>query len=845
MLHTIVLFVICTLLPASGVCQIVHTGLSENFDLVIPPELPPQWSGTGWSISSTAARSSPNAVAAVGNSGIRVLQSPVVDLGGGQPFELTFYERRSSTAALYGLEVAISADGFQSLIHREVFESIPQVSVYVKRTLDLSMLDGGASSRVQMRWRILPDSTNSTGVLRIDDVELSTRSSVDLALVRVFPASEPVTTLDEIIVGAEVRNVGLLSVSDYGVEFSLGGAMEGSTTVLERFAMCPGPPLEPGDSVIVQAVHPPQIQGTYRVVATIHSLEDGDGANDTASVGLRIGVPARSVLINEIMYAPSTDEPEWIELRNMTADSLRLQGWKISDHTLAGKDITGSPESVLGPGAYAIVARDESFLAVHPLVDVPFFTADFSAMNNASADGPILTSDQGLTIDSVRYDPAWGGQGGRSLERIDTDQPSTDASTWTTSVDSSGSTPGRENSTARLEYDLAVILVQAVESPKGLSYHLTISVLNAGKKAIPNHTIFVFADEDRNGQGEEGELLAVSEALEPLLPGDFRSHILPYFPASPGEHDIIARVQSGLDQRSRNDEGGTVVWARHSKGAMIINELMYDPLAESCEWVELHNPTAVECDLSGWSVSDTGTASGAVNRFPIADASQRVSPGGFFVIAADSTIFSSPFFLTGDGVAVVGRSTGLGFSNDGDAVVVRDASGATIDSLTYDPGMHHPHVLDIRGRSLERIRAEGWTNDRLNWSTASGLRGGSPGEPNTIAAAVLPTESLISVQPNPFSPDGDGKEEFCVIVLALPFPTASVRVRIFDTRGRLVRTVAASRNVGAHSQIIWNGLDDDQSRLPVGPYIVLVEATDPHSGQQIVRKVVVVVAKRL
>lgn len=37
------------------------------------------------------------------------------------------------------------------------------------------------------------------------------------------------------------------------------------------------------------------------------------------------------IVINEIMYAPSTGEPEWVEIFNRTSNVINLKNWKLSD----------------------------------------------------------------------------------------------------------------------------------------------------------------------------------------------------------------------------------------------------------------------------------------------------------------------------------------------------------------------------------------------------------------------------------------------------------------------------------------------------------------------------------
>jgi hypothetical protein len=583
-------------------------------------------------------------------------------------------------------------------------------------------------------------------------------------------------------------------------------------------------------------------------VATVLG-EDGEPTNDTVSVDVRVGAARGSVLITEIMYAPVGHEPEWIELLNVGRDTVNLTGWNLSDHNLSKKAIVGRGESFVAPGQFVVVARDSSFLAIHSDVDYPFFTAEFSPLNNTTPDGPLLFSDQGLTMDSVRYDPSWGGANGTSLERIDTDEPSTHASTWTPSIDPAGSTPGRENSTARLAYDLSILSVTPTNDGLEGIPSVGITVLNAGSRAMHSYDVYVFDDRNDDLYPDQDEGFGSLRSQGTLLPDDSARYDFQFTLEIPGKHSILAEVRSEVDQRTANNRGRAVLWIGSPLRALIINEVLYEPLPGSCEWVEFHNSTSVDANIEGWTLSDAATSSGSVNKFVLSLEPHLVRPGDYVVVAADSTILS--FFphlghpIDGVHVFMLGRSAGLGLGNDGDAVTLRDLTGGLIDSLAYEPSMHHPHVLDVRGRSLERIHRDGRTNDRRNWSTASGPDGGSPGWRNTIDAIVVPSSATLTIQPNPFSPDCDGLEDFCIISIFLPFPTGTLRVRVFDTRGRMVRTLAVAENVGASAQVIWDGLGDGGGRVPIGPYIVLVEATDPLSGARMVRKAVAVVATRL
>jgi flagellar hook assembly protein FlgD len=69
-------------------------------------------------------------------------------------------------------------------------------------------------------------------------------------------------------------------------------------------------------------------------------------------------------------------------------------------------------------------------------------------------------------------------------------------------------------------------------------------------------------------------------------------------------------------------------------------------------------------------------------------------------------------------------------------------------------------------------------------------------------------------------------------------------VRIYDAKGRLIRTLASSEPSGSHGEIIWDGYNDNHERARIGIYIVLLEALDGFGGNvQTVKGTVVVAAK--
>jgi flagellar hook assembly protein FlgD len=104
---------------------------------------------------------------------------------------------------------------------------------------------------------------------------------------------------------------------------------------------------------------------------------------------------------------------------------------------------------------------------------------------------------------------------------------------------------------------------------------------------------------------------------------------------------------------------------------------------------------------------------------------------------------------------------------------------------------------------------------------------------------------MISITPNPFSPDGDGLEDYCIIRYNLPLMTSTLNIKIYDIKGRLIRLLANGELAGAQGEIVWDGIDDNKQRARIGVYIIFLEATDQSSGKVVTAKAVTVVAAKL
>ncbi|MCJ7820286.1 MAG: hypothetical protein MUP53_03710, partial [Bacteroidales bacterium] len=155
------------------------------------------------------------------------------------------------------------------------------------------------------------------------------------------------------------------------------------------------------------------------------------------------------VVISEIMADPSPPvqlpDDEYLELANLTADSLSLCRWFL----IADNDTVILP---------AIWIRRNERLILCSLSDVNKFSgfgrsvglAGFPSLNDGG-ETLSLRDSRGALIHAVTYSGAcykdeWRSGGGWSMEMTDTGNPFNAPDTWRASGDPSGGTPGRNNS---------------------------------------------------------------------------------------------------------------------------------------------------------------------------------------------------------------------------------------------------------------------------------------------------------------------------------------------------------------------------------------------------------------
>lgn len=86
-----------------------------------------------------------------------------------------------------------------------------------------------------------------------------------------------------------------------------------------------------------------------------------------------------------------------------------------------------------------------------------------------------------------------------------------------------------------------------------------------------------------------------------------------------------------------------------------------------------------------------------------------------------------------------------------------------------------------------------------------------------------PSDDEITISPDVFSPDGDGFDDACFVSYHFDEAGYTMNIYIFNVAGQLIRHLAKGELIGQEGSVVWNGLDDNNNKVPVGVYVVVTE----------------------
>lgn len=277
---------------------------------------------------------------------------------------------------------------------------------------------------------------------------------------------------------------------------------------------------------------------------------------------------------------------------------------------------------------------------------------------------------------------------------------------------------------------------------------------------------------------------------------------------------------------------------------LLISELLYQPLSDEAEYVELYNNTDYTIDLRHYKIIRwTGDTLGSIYHLPL----YHLAPHDYVALTKDVNSVINHYNVKY--LSKVIECNLPTYPNNGGRVILADVyvspigqffpgtASDIIDSFDYAPSMHSRLLRDKAGVSLERRSFEKPTNEAGNWFSAASTAGyGTPGYENSQSTEYLAEENAFEFSSTIISPDGDEYQDVLEINYRLDDGDLTARVDLYDARGTLVRRLLNNALLGTHGTLTWDGRDESGQPLPQGQYIVQVTLYNTTGTRQSFRR---------
>ncbi len=455
---------------------------------------------------------------------------------------------------------------------------------------------------------------------------------------------------------------------------------------------------------------------------TLPSITDLE-ENELEQKSITIYLPkSNDVIFNEIMADPNPQvalpEAKYIELYNRTDFPISLKDWQLS----IGSKNHIIENGIIDPKSYLLICleKDASLFEVFsPLI----FASNISSMT-ISGTQLLLTSNLGTIIDFVQYSDSWYGtdefkkDGGWSLERIDVNNLYPSKNNWKVSIDKRGGTPCQQNSIAKENPDSILPTIK--------SYHLTNDTIVVTFSKSMQKTDLLNIDNYSLASG----IVIKSTTVLSVLNNEVFIEL-----EEPIDIDIIdtLTIEKLRDVSGLEFEGAKLPIASPQKPTsfndIIINEILFNPIGDGADFVEIYNPTETVWNLSEIFVT-TRKEEELQKRISITDKSESFFPNEYIVLTKDpeniKTNYSCPKNAKFHTVALPSLP-------DAEGNIVLVAKDETIfDEFNYTEKMHHAFVSNKEGVSLERINPSLSTQSNDSWQSAASVVGyATPGYKNS------------------------------------------------------------------------------------------------------------------
>ncbi|MDD5764830.1 MAG: lamin tail domain-containing protein [Candidatus Marinimicrobia bacterium] len=677
----------------------------------------------------------------------------------------------------------------------------------IRAGVSLERIDPDGKSSDPSNWKQSKDTQCATPGMMNSNL----KCDYDLAIVSFTLIDSVIESNESATFSICIKNAGKLPVASFSLEIFSDANSDSLCINDERIWFSPTTQVLDPDSTVLFFGEISNLQsGKNSLIAHVVLDSDDFIENDVAYSMLRISFPEQSLVINEFLPYPNSEQVEFIELINLTNDSIDLADWTLSNlHTR-----TNLASVRVSPDSYSILSADSSFFTLFAPSSAGIVILEkWPGMNNV-ADVMILKDLTGKTIDSVFFNENWKPKQGISFEKLLPVLPGSFSDSWRFSVSLFGATAGFLNSVTPYDQDLAIDSITTFDNiGDTLTVFSTDFIIhNTGK--FNSSSAYLIVEERICQQFTE----VLRTTIPSLTAGENRQISCSFGAFNSGIHHLQAIVQLSGDEHPANDTIRFDVIVAFPPASLLISEFLAFPNdaltagSSIAEYAEFYNPTNQNISLEGWTYSDENTGR------PVAiGKTDSIRALDYFVVANDSSIFHFPN-ISPEKISVIGNFPSL--NNDEDRIFIFDPTMVPIDSVWFTSLWKIEQNI-----AMERVFFTN-PNNHQNWRSSVSPSGGTPGQKNSVSIDTKIAKPGIQVEPNPFSPDGDSQDDEAVFHYRLPFPSARISLEIFDVAGRLIYKPANHLSTSSEGVIYWNGESKYSEKARTGIYIVKCTAID-------------------
>jgi len=555
-------------------------------------------------------------------------------------------------------------------------------------------------------------------------------------------------------------------------------------------------------------------------------------------------VDSNDIVINEILFNPTSEGEKYIEFYNQTDKILDLQEMKLAiwdEGEIVKKDFISETPLIVYPHECFVLTKDKNSVANQKNVEYPdrIFNTDQFITISTTEDRIYLLNRGDKIIDEVYYNENFHNQSlstfdGVAIEKTSPEAISLCPLSWHSASENSGyGTPTSTNSTGNVNDDNLELELANAYFIDSLSLYLRFNKQLA-IDYLPKASLFSIDQQ----QADSTIYIAGHNFIQLFFNDKFSKNTKYELKIS----DSIYTCNNDLLPIPTTINVGIPL--KVDSNDIVVNEIFFNPLGKNKTFIECYNQSTKIIDLNEIKL---GLLNGTIitPKSVISEEPLVVFPNDYFVITKDKTNVLDNFYVKNpDRLFETEQMPTLSSSED--YIFILNRGDRIIDKAHYTEDYHNPILATNEGVSLEKTNPQSSGLSKYVWQSASQASGfGTPTYVNSQYSEIGKTgNNNISFESETFSPDMDGYKDYLIINYQLEKSGYAANVKIYNSKGQFILDLISNEYTGKQGQWTWDGRDINGNSSPLGIYILVFEFI--HSdGELIQDKKVCTIAGKL